>query len=63
MNNKDFNFFDFLAIMSFLIAIYGFFYTIENLKENRSQTEDTKEILEKLENHLKQQDDLLGRSD
>lgn len=63
MNNKDFNFFDFLAIISFLIAIYGFFYTIENLKENRSQTEDTKAILKKLEEHLKQQDDLLGKED
>ena len=63
MNNKEFNFFDFLAIMSFLIAIYGFFYTIENLKENRSQTEDTKEILEKLEEHLKEQDNLLGKEE
>lgn len=61
--NKEMDFFDFLAIIAFLVGVYGFFYTIENLKENRSQTEDTKQILEKLEKHLEEQDGLLGKEE
>ena len=61
--NKETDFFDFLAIIAFLVGVYGFFYTIENLKENRSQTEDTKQILEKLEKHLEEQDGLLGKEE
>ena len=63
MNKSEFNFFDFIAIIAFLVGVYGFFYTIENLKENRQQTEDTKEILIKLEKHLEEQDGLLGKED
>ena len=66
--NKQFTFLDFLTILSFLIGFYALLIALQNLEENRGQTEDTKEVLYKLDGHLhmqdehlKQQDKLLGK--
>lgn len=54
-------FLDFLTILSFIIGFYALLIGIENLQENREQTEDTNEILYKLDDHLAEQDKLLGK--
>ena len=61
MNNNNFTFLDFLTILSFLIGFYALLIALQNLEENRIQTEDTKEVLYKLDGHLQEQDKLLGR--
>ena len=59
--NNELTFLDFLTILSFLISFYALLIGLENLIENRLQTEDTKEVLKKLDGHLKEQDKLLGK--
>lgn len=56
MNNENFTFLDFLTILSFLIGFYALLIALQNLEENREQTDDTKEVLEKLDGHLHEQD-------
>ena len=63
MNNNQFNFLDFLTLVSFIVGFYALLIAIENLDENRIQTEDTKEVLYKLDNHLHEQDKLLGKEE
>ena len=55
-NNNQFTFLDFLTILSFLIGFYALLIAVENLEENREQTEDTKEVLKKVDGHLHEQD-------
>ena len=58
MNNNKF--LDFVTLLSLVIGVYAFIVAIQNLEENRKQTDDTKEILKKLDGHLSEQDKLLG---
>lgn len=60
MNNKDFSFLDFITLISFLIGFYALVVALQNLEENREQTEDTKEVLYRMDEHLRKQDKLLG---
>lgn len=50
--NKEFDFLDIITILSYLLAT-------KNLEENRFQTNDTHKVLQELEYHLKQQDEIL----
>lgn len=59
--NKQFSFLDFLTLISFIIGFYALLVALENLEENREQTEDTKEVIYKLDKHLEEQDKLLGK--
>lgn len=61
MRNNEFTFLDFITILSFLIGFYAILIALQNLEENREQTLDTKEVLYKLDGHLKEQDKLLGK--
>ena len=56
-------FLDKLTILSFLIGVYALFIALQNLEENRLQTDDTQKILDDLENHLKTQDLHLASQD
>lgn len=57
--NKEFDYLDLISIMSFVIGIQAFELGQKNLIENRQQTEDTQRILNELNYHLKQQDEIL----
>lgn len=61
MNNNQFSFLDFITLLSFLIGFYAILIALENLEENREQTLDTKEVLNKLDNHLAKQDEWLRK--
>ena len=63
MNNNRLSFLDVLTIISFIIGLYALEVALQNLEENRIQTEDTKEVLSKLDKHLKEQDKLLGKEE
>lgn len=63
MMNKKLGFLDIITIISFGVGIYALYLTIENLKENESQTENLENILVYLESHLKSQDDHLEKQD
>lgn len=52
---------DILTILSFVIGLYAIELAKENLIENRVQSKDSKEILDRLESHLKQQDEILNK--
>ena len=54
---------DKITIASFLIGLYALYIALENLKENREQNDDLKEILEYLETHLQSQDEHLEAQD
>lgn len=49
---KEFDILDILTILSYVLAA-------KNLEENRQQTDDTQKILQELEYHLRQQDEIL----
>ena len=59
MNNKEFDYLDLISIMSFVIGLQSYELASMNLHENRQQTEDTQKILQELDHHLKQQDEIL----
>ena len=59
MNNLSF--LDILTILSFVIGLYALEVALQNLEENRIQTEDTKEVLYKLDGHLRKQDEILRK--
>ncbi len=59
MDNKQFDYLDLISIMSFVIGLQAFELGQKNLVENRQQTEDTQKILNELNLHLKQQDEIL----
>lgn len=63
MRNNEFTFLDFITILSFLIGFYAILIALQNLEENREQTLDTKEVLEKLDGHLHEQDKHLELQD
>ena len=56
-------FLDKITILSFMIGLYALFIALQNLKENRLQTDDTQKILDDLENHLRTQDLHLASQD
>jgi len=64
MNNQNnFDIIDALSIIALIISIYSYVVAIQNLEENRVQTEDTKQILKKLNLHLHEQDQHLAKQD
>lgn len=56
-------FLDKITILSFMIGLYALFIALQNLEENRLQTDDTQKILDDLENHLRTQDLHLASQD
>lgn len=59
-NQNGLGFLDFITLLSFVIGVYAFIIAIQNLDENRIQTEDTKDVLRKLNEHLHHQDCILN---
>lgn len=62
MNNKI-NFLDLITLVSFGVGVYALYVALENLKENREQNVDLKEVLGYLEGHLQDQDNHLINQD
>ena len=60
---NEFNIIDVLSVLALIVGIYSFIIAIQNLDENRIQTEDTKQILHKLNDHLAEQDKHLAMQD
>lgn len=61
MNNNNLGFLDVITLLSFIVGIYALAIAIQNLEENRQQTRDTQEVLDKLNKHLKEQDKYLRK--
>ena len=59
MDSKQFDYLDIITIISFIVSLQSLEIAQKNLVENRQQTEDTQKILNELNYHLKQQDDIL----
>ena len=59
MNDKEFDYLDLITIVSFIVGLQSYDIALKNLKENEQQTEDTQNILNALNLHLKGQDDVL----
>ena len=53
MNN---NFINWVNVLSFGVGIYALYIALENLKLNDNQSNELKQILHYLEEHLKEQD-------
>lgn len=62
-NQKNFDYLDILTILSFAIGLEALDIAEKNLIENRQQTEDTQKILNELQNHLHEQDEILLNQD
>lgn len=59
MNNDNLDILDLITLVSFVIGWQSYELASKNLQENREQTKDTQEILNALDYHLKQQDEIL----
>lgn len=57
--NKEFDILDLITIVSFIIGLQSYELASANLSENRQQTDDTQQILFEMQEHLKQQDEIL----
>ena len=56
---NNLSFLDWITLLSFGVGLYALYVALENLQENRDQESDLKSILDYLENHLQNQDELL----
>ena len=61
--NNQFKFIDWINILSFGIGLYALYIAFENLALNDSQSNELKEILHYLEQHLQEQDNHLEAQD
>ena len=57
--NRKIEFLDIITILSFVIGLYALEVALENLDENRDQNDELKKILDYLDNHLQDQDEIL----
>lgn len=60
MSNK---FINWVNLISFGVGVYALYIALENLKLNDSQSNELKQILNYLEEHLQQQDEHLASQD
>ena len=60
MNNKMINW---VNLISFGIGLYALYIALENLELNDSQSNELKQILHYLEQHLQEQDEHLASQD
>lgn len=60
---SNFEFLDLITIISFLVGLYALNLGVKNLEENREQSKSQQELLNYLEEHLKNQDDHLQKQD
>ena len=60
---KQFDFIDFITLLSFAIGLYSLEIALDNLEENREQNDELKQILHYLEVHLQDQDNHLELQD
>ena len=58
-NSENFDVLDLITLVSFVIGWQSYELASKNLQENREQTSDTQKILNELDYHLKQQDEIL----
>lgn len=61
--NRNLDLLDFVTVLSFVIGLYALDIAIENLKENEYQTDDLKNLLQYMEEHLQSQDTHLKEQD
>lgn len=61
--NNNFKLFDFITIISFCVGLYALEIALDNLKENREQNDELKQILHYVEYHLQEQDVHLASQD
>ena len=61
MNNN--RMLDIVTIASFVIGLYALYIALDNLTENRDQSEELKDILDSLDSHLASQDLHLASQD
>ena len=60
---NNLTFLDWITIMSFGVGLYALDVALVNLKENEKQSEELKNILHYLEQHLQDQDNHLHSQD
>ena len=61
--NNNIKLLDFITIISFCVGVYALEIALDNLKENREQENELKQILHYLEVHLQDQDEHLASQD
>ena len=54
---------DWITLLSFGVGVYALYIALDNLEENRDQSEELKQILHYLEAHLQDQDEHLASQD
>lgn len=59
--NENLDMLDILTIISFIVGLQSYEIARMNLVENREQTTDTQQILNELNYHLAQQDEILEK--
>ena len=61
--NNNIRLLDIITIISFCVGLYALEIALDNLKENRDQNDELKQILHYLEVHLQDQDNHLEKQD
>ena len=61
--NNNLKILDWVTIISFVVGLYALEIALDNLKENRDQNDELKQILHYLEQHLQDQDNHLKEQD
>lgn len=61
--NNNLKMLDWITLISFGIGLYALYIAFANLDENRNQNDELKEILDYLDNHLRDQDEHLASQD
>lgn len=62
-NQNNLKILDWITIISFIVGLYALQIALGNLKENRQQEDELKEILHYLDVHLREQDEHLANQD
>ena len=61
--NNNFKMLDWITLISFGVGIYALYIALINLEENEVQSDELKQILHYLEEHLQDQDEHLASQD
>ena len=61
--NNNFKILDWITLISFGVGIYALYIALINLEENEVQSDELKQILHYLEQHLQDQDKHLASQD
>ena len=61
--NNNFKMLDWITLLSFGIGVYALYIALVNLEMNNEQSNELKQILHYLEQHLQDQDEHLANQD